>query len=1396
MSIQEQFKQLIRQIEISNEESLNNAIQLIQQTPQIAEIFAQQSPKFREIFSHLQPGVTNNLISIKFYQLISEILSVLLPNYNVFLNSLNYLADTLIQGHLNFLIELMKTNRSKTSLQILTKTVLVNKVHCGNLFSSLAFSNLTFSDKDFRKFIQNDGITEYVKLATVFLLNDEVSQPFLSTQYSLWPIWKNLKKVDFMYVVPFIQALEKATKGLSQSTKCWLFNDKTLQALSDFPLIQSRQIDDIDIKAPEAMYAFLQSIMSGKNSIIVEDPKRTYCISPQDLDPHPRNSHILHFITSLKVWNKRADRDLSLFIFEQSPDLISRFLVEQKRGIPADLQSVHTMYYLGKIIDLDWPDFLYEDTDFLKEGRSLDYLFESILPSVLTNAEIEAFFDSQHILLRRMIIVLFLKAVIKFDKLPPFLKTHDIFMKFRGRIPNDLARKCLTNSFSEYEIILPDALKLLIILDKVFPFFISDSISKEPQFISNFAKYTQLSQLEIVKFIPHLQNPLPQIKNLSSILLNEKSLSSDIQKRILMAIIEIIEKSGVFDGFENEIPIFAGESLHTNNANALFELINLIKGNFKYIGDGSISPVCNYLLSQRQARMKSDNQKAPNPLLSCLNLISFMTDNERLRIPEIDLNLSPVVIMNNLKWFSIESSTILLCAAIENNISDLDLSLRCLTIVVMCDTNRTLKYVLNYPYIRSNIFRGSETLDSYISQFISFSKSCDEDLAESFIKGNVTKEVIERVAPSIPETYTRELIRKMIKNGLSIHDVVSEKDFQQLKKYEETVEQFTPFWKWAFKGFKPIDLSKISNNAIQSLSKSLRDIPFLLDLLRTIYINGCEPKLKSHIVYTYETLSEHQIDHPKFYERLLVFSIVLLPTFNGIKITNSLPVCFATESCIDDPVLVFEQTKKEWSLDYLLHQIRKSPFSQKSNIESIFSNGESLGNLKIQYIIDFYLQHQGESFLSTFDDLMLIYIVDHPEIIKSPPKFEFPLFDSIAREILNPERLIEYDESQFEGIANVLLGTNQSPSNRNKVRISVRVILYLATALPYSPSFYQLIEHAHISPNSFLFATGEVAKTIIQCIESHQTIFPHSLCRRTSYLSPFHVVRQDGSGFEVDTPFFRFLLQFAAYLLSSSAVPLENYIVSGAVSILFRALSSKDEHSRNVAYASLSDLYDLNMKKTDYSYHYQLQLLLESLINAVPTPGKRFPSLITYFLTLASSIITRPRKVLFSTVIQFFASDKTLRCGSVPLFNSLFGQSGLEYKAQRNWILKMLKNGVSEPDDIELMKKGKIFERLCAFFGSPLSETKSRTMILEILLNCSKYTKLDGIVIWVYSIMTERFAYNHIDQLIALAFSIRSKDAIEKDCVLAIARLSWSKYRNSLINSKEKVEHLIHQFGP
>ena len=251
-------------------------------------------------------------------------------------------------------------------------------------------------------------------------------------------------------------------------------------------------------------------------------------------------------------------------------------------------------------------------------------------------------------------------------------------------------------------------------------------------------------------------------------------------------------------------------------------------------------------------------------------------------------------------------------------------------------------------------------------------------------------------------------------------------------------------------------------------------------------------------------------------------------------------------------------------------------------------------------------------------------------------------------------------------------------------------------------------------------------------------------------------------------------------------------IERGILSILFQALYSKDDHTREIAYHSLSQIYDYNHKKKDWKFEHQIALILESVLNAVKEPNYKFTSLISQFLATITQIIIKPNHPLFMDVIKFLASNQSLKCSTVPMFNELFGQSSIDYRIGRMWILKFLRNGIKEPSDILLLKKGKIIERLCSFFSSSLSDAFTRNLVLDIFEKSSKQQKLEDIIFWVYSIMTEPYSFMHYNQLIMLALSIKPQTEQEKECCKLISKYAITQHKTLLLPTTiEKIHNLI-----
>jgi hypothetical protein len=322
-----------------------------------------------------------------------------------------------------------------------------------------------------------------------------------------------------------------------------------------------------------------------------------------------------------------------------------------------------------------------------------------------------------------------------------------------------------------------------------------------------------------------------------------------------------------------------------------------------------------------------------------------------------------------------------------------------------------------------------------------------------------------------------------------------------------------------------------------------------------------------------------------------------------------------------------------------------------------------------------------------------------------------------------------------------------------------------------------LLERSKFTAPEFLFATGESSKVVIQTLEAGQRIYAPGLYRNAAYLAPFRAPHRT---VDVNSALFRFLLHFANYLLRTHSIPFANFVECGAFSVLLTALSSSDHHTRAVAYATLSEAYDLNLDRKEWQFHKEFCLFLESLLNSIDTPCKRFPHLISHFLTCAATVLTKPGHIVFGPLVKFIAGAQSLRLTGVPLFTELFGQDGIDHRQSRNYILKMLQAGVAEPADVELLKKAKVVDRLMAYFSSPLADLGSREAILAIIGQAAALEKLDGVGLWAYSVMTETFAGPHADRLVRLALGAEEQSAADRDCAALVAREAWVNHRAHL----------------
>jgi hypothetical protein len=158
-------------------------------------------------------------------------------------------------------------------------------------------------------------------------------------------------------------------------------------------------------------------------------------------------------------------------------------------------------------------------------------------------------------------------------------------------------------------------MKLFLLLDEVFPFFISDSMSKEPKFLSDFSSKEMLQRVLLLKMIPILPKPLTKIQVLTGIVLDEASPKL-IRFQAFKQLNELLKNSGAFDGYDSEIPIFISEALRKNASGDLYELVTLVKNNMlRYEARDGHSPVISAVKEGRalfQANISKRQTEAPD----------------------------------------------------------------------------------------------------------------------------------------------------------------------------------------------------------------------------------------------------------------------------------------------------------------------------------------------------------------------------------------------------------------------------------------------------------------------------------------------------------------------------------------------------------------------------------------------------------------------------------------------------------------------------------------------------------------------------------------------------------------------------------------------------------------
>ena len=81
---------------------------------------------------------------------------------------------------------------------------------------------------------------------------------------------------------------------------------------------------------------------------------------------------------------------------------------------------------------------------------------------------------------------------------------------------------------------------------------------------------------------------------------------------------------------------------------------------------------------------------------------------------------------------------------------------------------------------------------------------------------------------------------------------------------------------------------------------------------------------------------------------------------------------------------------------------------------------------------------------------------------------------------------------------------------------------------------------------------------------------------------------------------------------------------------------------------------------------------------------------------------------MYNIVNKFILQKPVLNFKEFSLFLPLFNSTSLEHMRERNWLLKLLVNGLKDQQDYYLYKKHHVFELCITYYDSPLVEKSTK----------------------------------------------------------------------------------------
>uniref|UniRef100_A0A4W6E3K8 URB1 ribosome biogenesis homolog n=1 Tax=Lates calcarifer TaxID=8187 RepID=A0A4W6E3K8_LATCA len=219
---------------------------------------------------------------------------------------------------------------------------------------------------------------------------------------------------------------------------------------------------------------------------------------------------------------------------------------------------------------------------------------------------------------------------------------------------------------------------------------------------------------------------------------------------------------------------------------------------------------------------------------------------------------------------------------------------------------------------------------------------------------------------------------------------------------------------------------------------------------------------------------------------------------------------------------------------------------------------------------------------------------------------------------------------------------------------------------------------------------------------------------------------------------------FSTILQPECVIDCLKFVSSHALGVTVMALSSYDPKVRAAAYHVLSCFYQ-HLEGARLREKRQLLYLMDTVKNGIRQQNQRLPFILTTYITKVAQQMLKPEDHMYVVLNRFLLSHQSLDFRRVPEFFKLFYGFDLEHKMEREWILSVLEEGISDGHCYELCDQQSIFQSLLGFSSSPLCDEHSQAQIIRVLCQAARVTKAaynltksSGVLTWIIQVVEKR----------------------------------------------------------